>query len=78
MPSFVFWGVIHMPGLAYEIGVFMYRRLAAENEPSSDFSPGISQKPHLISQKLHLEWLGCSGGASTLECRHWDFERILA
>ena len=22
-------GVIHMPGIAYEIGVFMYRRLAA-------------------------------------------------
>ena len=33
-----------------------------QNEPSSDFSPRISQKLHLISQKLHLEWLGCSGG----------------
>ena len=57
-------GVIHSPGIAYEIGVFMYSLCIAgwqrQNEPSSDFSPGTSQKLHLISQKLHLAWPGCS------------------
>ena len=64
-----------MPGLAYEIGVFMYRRLAAENEPSSGFSPGISQKLHLISQKLHLEWPGCSGGCIYLRVPSLGFRK---
>ena len=46
-----------------------------QNEPSPDFSPRISQKPRLISQILHLEWLGCSGGCIYLRVPSLRFRK---
>ena len=46
-----------------------------QNEPSSEFSPRIPQKLHLISQKLHLKWLGCSGGCIYLRVPSLGFRK---